>query len=148
MRRVVFAGALALAIATITATAPVRAADLPQPPPPMARAPVFVPPPVYNWSGFYIGINGGWGFGTSNWTNSLTVPGSSGDFNLSGGVVGGTVGANWQFNQFVVGVEGDIDWSNINGSSSNGLCVTNGATSCNDQEHLAQHLPRSRRLRG
>ena len=126
MRRVVFAGVLALAIATIAASAPVVAADLPQAPPPMPRAPVFVPAPVYNWSGFYIGINGGWGFGKSNWTNSLFVPGSSGDFNLSGGVVGGTVGANWQINQFVVGVEGDIDWADINGSTSNGLCA--GAT--------------------
>jgi len=94
MRRVVFAGVLAL-IAMIAASAPVVAADLPQAPPPMPRAPAFVPAPVYNWSGFYIGINGGWGFGKSNWTNSLFVPGSSGDFNLSGGVVGGTVGANW-----------------------------------------------------
>ena len=29
--------------------------------------------PVYNWSGFYLGINGGWGFGTSNWTNSCSA---------------------------------------------------------------------------
>ncbi len=95
----------------------------------MARAPVFVAPPVYNWSGFYIGINGGWGFGTSNWTNS--VLGNSGDFDLSGGVAGGTVGVNWQINQFVLGVEGDIDWSNINGSTSNGLCAGVACTTKN-----------------
>ena len=129
MRRILFAGALSLAIATIAASAPVVAADLPQAPPPMPRAPAFVPVPVYNWSGFYVGINGGWGFGTSNWTNSLA--GNSGDFNLSGGVAGGTVGANWQINQFVVGVEGDIDWANINGSTSNGLCVGTTCTTKN-----------------
>jgi outer membrane immunogenic protein len=121
MRRVLFAGALSLAIATIAASAPVVAADLPQAPPPMPRAPAFVPVPVYNWSGFYVGINGGWGFGTSNWTNS--VLGNTGDFDLSGGVAGGTIGANYQMNQFVVGIEGDFDWADINGSTSNGLCA-------------------------
>ena len=128
MKRVIFAGALAL-IAMIAASVPVVAADLPQAPRPMPRAPAFVPAPVYNWSGFYIGINGGWGFGKSNWTNS--VLGNSGDFNLNGGVAGGTVGANWQINQFVVGVEGDIDWSGIKGSTSSGLCAGFSCTTKN-----------------
>ena len=131
MRRVHVAAALLLAIATFATSAPVVAADLPQAPPPMPRAPAFVPVPVYNWSGFYIGINGGWGFGTSNWTNSLAFPGSTGNFDLSGGVAGGTVGANWQINNFVVGVEGDIDWSNIKGSTSNGFCVGTTCTTEN-----------------
>src|SRR5207245_1112150 len=39
-------------------------------------------------------------------------------FNVSGGVIGGTVGYNWQINQFVIGAEGDIDWSGIRGSTS------------------------------
>jgi outer membrane immunogenic protein len=121
MRRILVAGVLTLAIATAAAIAPVVAADLPQAPPPAPRAPVFVPAPVYNWSGIYVGINGGWGFGTSNWTNS--VLGNSGDFDLSGGVAGGTLGFNYQVNQFVMGVEGDIDWADINGSSSSGLCA-------------------------
>jgi outer membrane immunogenic protein len=129
MRRVLFAGALSLAIATVAAIAPVVAADLPQPPPPMPRAPAFVPVPVYNWSGLYVGINGGYGFGSSNWTNS--VLGNSGNFDLSGGVVGGTIGANWQFSQFVIGVEGDIDWSGIKGSTSNGLCAGIACTTKN-----------------
>jgi outer membrane immunogenic protein len=74
-----------------------HAADIPvyEPPPAMTS-----PTPIaYNWSGFYIGAHGGWGFG-------------SGDFE-DGFVVGGQVGVNWQWNQFVLGVEGDgsfVDW--------------------------------------
>jgi outer membrane immunogenic protein len=129
MRRILFAGALTLAIATVAAIAPVIAADLPQAPPPAPRAPVFVPAPVYNWSGIYFGINGGYGFGTSNWTNS--VLGSSGDFDLKGGLAGGTLGFNYQFNQLVVGLEGDFDWADINGTSSSGLCSPAiGGSSC------------------
>ena len=65
--------------------------------------------PVYNWSGFYIGINGGGAFGTSAW--DLT-----GSFNTSGGLVGGTIGYNYQVGQAVFGVEGDVDWAEINGT--------------------------------
>jgi len=39
-------------------------------------------------------------------------------FDLSGGVIGGTVGYNWQFGQAVIGAEGDIDWSGIKGTST------------------------------
>ena len=87
------------------------AADLarPEPVPYYPKAPVFVPP--YSWTGFYVGINGGGGFGTSNWD-------STGSRNISGGLVGGTVGYNYQFGQGVVGLEGDIDWADINGTTN------------------------------
>ena len=42
-------------------------------------------------------------------------------FDLSGGLIGATIGYNWQFSQVVVGVEGDIDWSGIRGTT-NTLC--------------------------
>ena len=47
-------------------------------------------------------------------------------FDVSGGMVGGTVGYNWQIGQFVVGVEGDIDWAGIKGSTTccAGRCKT------------------------
>jgi outer membrane immunogenic protein len=125
MRRILFAGALTLAIATVAAIAPVVAADLPQAPPPAPRAPVFVPAPVYNWSGIYFGINGGYGFGSSDWTNTGTGL-DSGNFDLSGGVAGGTLGFNYQINQFVIGAEGDFDWSGIQGSTSGGICAAAG----------------------
>ncbi len=80
------------------------AADLPQPPPPMPRAPAFVPPPPFTWSGVYIGVNGGYAWG--NWSDGI---GDS--FNSNGGIAGGTLGFNYQWNWFVAGVEADLDWS-------------------------------------
>ena len=79
--------------------------------------------PVYNWTGFYIGINGGGGFGRSQWD-------STGSFNTSGGLVGGTVGYNYQFGQGVVGLEGDIDWANINGTTN-----TSAPLGCKTSDH-------------
>ena len=102
------------------------AADLPPSPPPRAPA-VYVPAvlPVYNWAGIYIGINGGYGFGSSTWTDPLNPGGStSGSFNTNGGLVGGTLGVNFQTGAFVFGVEGDIDWQALKGSSSNLFCTS------------------------
>jgi len=70
--------------------------------------------PATNWSGFYIGAMGG--YGKENSSDPLA---------LKGGFGGGTVGYNWQFGQFVYGVEGDIDWTNINGNSA-----ANGSVGC------------------
>jgi len=96
------------------------AADLPVAPAPYYKAPVYAP--AYNWSGFYLGINGGGGWGRSTWT-------TTGPFDTSGGLVGGTIGYNYQMNQVVLGVEGDIDWANINGSTNTG-CTAVGGKGC------------------
>ncbi len=96
------------------------AADLPVAPAPYYKAPVYAP--AYNWSGFYLGINGGGGWGRSTWT-------TTGSFDTSGGLVGGTIGYNYQINQVVLGVEGDIDWANISGSTSTG-CTSVTGTGC------------------
>lgn len=72
------------------------AADLPimAPPPP---APMLSTTPIaYNWSGFYIGLHGGWGWGDGAFDD--------------GAVAGGHLGVNWQWNNFVLGVEGDGSW--------------------------------------
>src|SRR5713101_6834306 len=79
--------------------------------------------PGYSWSGFYLGINGGGGWGRSQWDGIDR-------FNVSGGLIGGTIGYNWQINQFVLGVEGDIDWSGIRGSTTT-LC----AVGCDTRNH-------------
>ncbi len=92
------------------------AADLSVAPLYKAPPPVQYAAPVYNWTGFYIGANGGGGWGHSWWS----APGTS--FNLSGGQVGGTAGYNWQFGNTVLGLEGDMDWSHLSGSSSSTLC--------------------------
>ena len=95
-------------------------ADLarPVPPPPGASVAFVPPPPVFTWSGIYIGGNGGYSFGTT----TLSVGGLSGaGFSTNGVVVGGTIGGNYQAGAFVFGAEGDFDWDNINGNPS--ACV-------------------------
>ena len=74
--------------------------------------------PMYNWTGFYAGINGGYGWGSSNWDGF-----PAGNISTSGGVVGLTFGYNWQTpaSPLVFGVETDIDWSNMRGSTA---CTT------------------------
>jgi len=103
------AGLLAVAMAT-----PSSAADLPRP---AYKAPLYSPT-VFSWSGFYIGLNGGYGWGNSNWTNVL---GTTGDFKTTGYLFGGTLGYNLQTGSFVWGLETDLDWSNIKGTSTAGL---------------------------
>jgi outer membrane immunogenic protein len=90
------------------------AADLPRHGPAPAAAPVYMPV-AYNWTGFYAGINGGWGFGNSSWADNL---GSTGDFDTSGAMVGGTIGYNWQNGPVVFGVETDLAWTDIDGTTS------------------------------
>jgi outer membrane immunogenic protein len=109
---------------SVVAAGSALAADLPPPAGAPPRAPaVYLPPaPIYNWSGIYFGVNGGWGFGQSDWTSVST---STGDFNVSGGLVGGTLGVNWQAGAFVAGIEGDFDGSWIDGTTN--LC---GVPSC------------------
>ena len=101
------------------------AADLPPAPQPLPRAPaVYMPAPtVYNWSGIYIGINGGWGWGNAKWTATptgfATVTGTNND---NGGVVGGTLGANYQMGAVVFGIEGDWDYSGVSTGVSSTIC--------------------------
>ena len=72
--------------------------------------------PVFTWTGIYIGINGGYGFGDSSWTSPAPV-GSTGNFSTDGFLIGGTIGGNYQWGQFVLGIEADGDWQNLNGST-------------------------------
>jgi outer membrane immunogenic protein len=121
MKRLVLAGALAAA-----AFGQALASDLP-PPSPVAppRAPAaYVPaiPQIYNWGGVYFGFNLGYGFGTSNWTDPNDPGGTTGNFNLNGFLVGSTIGANFQVDSFVFGIEGDFDGSWIDGKKSSPFC--------------------------
>ena len=114
MKKLLLAGASLLVMGVVSASA----ADLPARMP--AKAPVYVAPMAYNWTGFYLGLNGGYGFGRSEYSGAL----SSGSFDAGGGLFGATVGYNWQTGPLVFGLEGDIDWSGMKGS---GAC---GAFSC------------------
>src|SRR5262249_48311496 len=81
---------------------------------PPAVAPVGYAPPVYNWSGFYVGGNLGAGFAHSSWSDPFI--GTHDTFDKTGFIGGGQVGVNWQINALVLGIEGDFDWTNLKGS--------------------------------
>jgi outer membrane immunogenic protein len=100
------ASALATAF-MISGTATALAADLPPPPPP----PVEIRDSVFDWSGIYVGINTGIGFADGNYVPTATAdPDLAGD----GWMIGGVVGYNYQMNNFVMGIEGDINYGEIN----------------------------------
>lgn len=84
------------------------AADMPAKAAPMAAAPVF------NWTGFYLGVEGGGGWADTNHRNTLGGVGT-GFTRIHGGLAGGTYGYNWQpyGSNVVFGLEGDISWSGI-----------------------------------
>lgn len=111
----------AMAAATLMILPTANAADLSAQKMP-EKAPAYIPPPLYTWTGFYIGANGGGGFGRS----AFHLPGESDRFDVAGGLIGGTVGFNYQLGRVVLGLEGDLDWSTIGGS---GTCV-GGTLSC------------------
>jgi outer membrane immunogenic protein len=124
MKRMLIAGALALLAVT-----PALAADLPEAMPPApAKAPAFIPAPLYNWGGVYVGLNGGFAFGNSDWN----APVASGNFGLNGGLIGGTLGVNFQSGQIVFGLEGDGDWTDISGNTSSGGCFGFTCKTSND----------------
>ena len=123
MKKLVLAGVAVVALGATSATA----ADIQRRQMP-TKAPVYVPAPPYSWTGFYIGINGGGGFGRSDFSS----PFPSGSFNTSGGLAGGTLGYNWQMGQVVFGLEGDADWSGIRHSSVCGAAVITTCETRND----------------
>jgi outer membrane immunogenic protein len=96
--------------------APAIAADLPART--YTKAPVLIPA-VYDWSGFYTGINGGWG--TEHRCFDTTVGGvvgvADGCHSSSGGVAGGQFGYRWQNSSWVYGIEAQGDWAGLRGSS-------------------------------
>jgi outer membrane immunogenic protein len=103
---------MVLASATAAGAADMSAA------PPAYKAPVS---PAFNWSGFYVGVMGGYG-----WSDRVTVAGiATNNADLKGGFGGGTVGFNYQApgSTFVVGVEADAAWADI-GRSETFLGVT------------------------
>ena len=103
----------AVALLTLGLAVPAAAADLP------ARTYTKAPPivaPVYNWGGFYIGVNGGGASSHKCW--DFTDPAgvfivSEGCHDATGGLVGGQVGYRWQMSNFVFGVEAQGDWANL-----------------------------------
>jgi outer membrane immunogenic protein len=92
------------------------------------------PAPVASWTGFYAGLNAGYGWGDASSTNNPVDPASrlfflnpinfgSTDFNSSfrqeGWIAGGQAGYNWQFNsRGLMGIEADLQYADVNGRDS------------------------------
>jgi outer membrane immunogenic protein len=121
------------AVGTIVVVSSASAADL------AARPYTKAPPPlvaaIYDWSGFYIGANGGWGSSRKCWdmTNNFGVPLTpafpEGCHDATGGVAGGQIGYRWQSAAWVFGLEAQGDWADLRGSNTSlffsGPAVTN-----------------------
>lgn len=90
--------------------APAIAADLPARP--MKAAPAYIDS-MYNWSGFYVGINGGWGQTSTRYDYANFLVRSN---NATGGTVGGQIGYNWQAGSWVFGLEAQGNWADLNKS--------------------------------
>lgn len=109
MKKILFAtaGLAALAVGMTAASA----ADLPRRSQQMPVKAVPYVSPVYNWTGAYVGINGGGAFGGRTGFGARAT----------GALVGGTLGYNWQSGQAVFGLETDLDWTNIKGTGNSVL---------------------------
>ena len=118
----------ALGIATIAGLigTPALAADLPSRPAPVYKASAIVPP-VWSWTGLYLGLEGGWGWGGEDFTdNSATgiPPGTAINQQPTGEIFGGIFGYRYQTGQFVFGVEGTAAWANLRDAVSPSATVT------------------------
>jgi outer membrane immunogenic protein len=105
-------------VALIAFAAPAAAADL-------AARPYTKAPPapialVYDWSGFYIGANGGWGSSRKCWdfvTPGGAFVGAEGCHDATGGTAGGQIGYRWQASSWVFGLEAQGNWADFRGSN-------------------------------
>lgn len=105
---------LAAAGLAVVVASSASAMDLPRKPYPQTQQTRLSPDQYVaaNWDGFYVGINGGvWG----------TAKAAPLDWSNRGGLVGGTVGYNWQIGYVVLGLEGDFDYSSAHGSLVSGV---------------------------
>ncbi|MBR0973296.1 MULTISPECIES: outer membrane protein [Bradyrhizobium] len=120
MKRIVIGLAAAMSLFATGAMAADLAAR------PYVKAPVMVDP-VWSWTGFYVGGNGGYSWGRSSTDVSYFSPvtglpiappaGSitNASFDMNGGIAGGQAGYNWQSSNWVFGIEGDLQWSGEKG---------------------------------
>lgn len=124
MKKILFGaiGAVALGL-----SAPASAADLAARPYTKAPAPVVAT--IYDWSGFYIGINGGGGSAHKCWdfvSPGLGVLVGEGCHNATGGTVGGQIGYRWQSGTWVFGFEGQGNWADFRGDNVSNVLFATG----------------------
>lgn len=104
-------------LVALGAAVPAMAADLAARP--YTKAPAMVAT-IYDWSGFYIGINGGGGSTHKSWDflGPLGTVADEGSHEATGGTVGGQVGYRWQSMNWVFGFEGQGNWADFSGSNT------------------------------
>ena len=114
----------AVSAIALSFSVPANAADL------AARPYTKAPPPmvaaIYDWSGFYIGINGGGGSSHATW--DFVGVGREGSHDATGGTVGGQIGYRWQSGQWVFGVEGQGNWADFSGDNNSALFASRNRT--------------------
>jgi outer membrane immunogenic protein len=112
MHKMLLAGAALLMLVSGSA----MAADMtPAPAPVYSKVPMA---PLFSWTGFYVGGDGGYGFATSAGTLVTLFPSSVPySFNVNGPIAGGFVGGNYQMGSYVFGAEADWQWANLTGNS-------------------------------
>jgi outer membrane immunogenic protein len=104
-------------VALLGLTAGAFAADLPSRR--VAPAP-YVAVPVFTWTGFYVGVNAGYGFTDNNNNNAYYGTTAYGnDSSRDGFVGGGQIGYNYQIGNFVVGIEADAQYADLGGRNNN-----------------------------
>ena len=84
---------------------------------PMADVPMTAP--GFDWTGYYAGLQGGYGWGRSDITGTAGTPFSASP-DLHGGFVGGHVAGLWQFDQAVIGAEAELNYASIDGMAEAG----------------------------
>src|ERR1700685_2820064 len=105
MKQLAFATVLGLVVASAA-----LAADLPPAPAPRAPATYVPAVPLYNWTGFYLGPNLGWGFGGVSGVSD-TIGSTFASTTQNSFLGGGQVGFNWEFGGGVgIGAEAEFDW--------------------------------------
>lgn len=88
-------------------------------------------PPVMarSWTGFYVGVHGGWGWGTTEIQDPTFSPVSNPtEVKYNGPLAGGQLGANWQTGNFVLGAEVDGSWAFVRGNTSRNQGVISSST--------------------
>ena len=124
----------AVGLVALSFAAPASAADLAARP--YTKAPAMIAA-VYDWSGFYVGANGGWGTSRNCFTNTsaLGVPvvpaAPEGCHDATGGTAGGQIGYRWQSGAFVYGLEAQGNWADLRGSN-----VSLSAPGATNRTHL------------
>ncbi len=116
MRRLLLGATTSLALGL----APAIAADLPART--FTKAPAMIAT-IYDWSGFYVGLNAGGGSARTCWTNNVTFAGvaatnAEGCHDATGALAGGQIGYRWKAGSWVFGVEGQGNWANFKGSNT------------------------------